>query len=87
MLLIARNLTLAQSSGLVGIIAIDDLDSELDTAHQDQLITFLASLKLQLFITTTNPHIITKFAGFNCTMFHVKQGEIIGDIMDELSED
>jgi len=78
MLLIARNLTLAQSSGQVGIIAIDDLDSELDTEHQDQLIAFLTSLQQQLFITTTNPTIMTKFADFECAMFHVEQGEITG---------
>jgi DNA replication and repair protein RecF len=77
MLLIARNLTLTQSGRQAGIIAIDDLDSELDTTHQDQLIDFLTSLKQQLFITTTNPKIITQFEGLDCTLFHVKQGKIV----------
>ncbi len=77
MLLIARNLTLAQSGKQAGIIAIDDLDSELDRSHQDQLINFLTSLKQQLFITTTNPQIITKFEGLDSTLFHLKQGEIV----------
>lgn len=76
MLLIARTLTLSHMGRSAGIIAIDDLDSELDTAHQQQLIDFLLSLKQQLLITTTRPDVVEKFAHCDYKMFHVKQGAI-----------
>ena len=68
LLLIAQSHTIPHR----GILAIDDLGSELDKTHQNELLEFLVEQGQQLFITSTralscSPTIPSK-------MFHVEQG-------------
>lgn len=77
-------LLLAQSEAITtkdtkrGIIAIDDLASELDSDNQDLLYQILEQTKQQMIVTGTRPpdgnfaNILSK----KSKMFHVKQGRI-----------
>ena len=55
------------------LLLLDDISSELDTHHQQRVLTILSSLPTQTFITSTNP----LPAKDTMRMFHVEQGHII----------
>lgn len=54
------------------VIALDDLASELDAAHRERVLAFLASIPAQVFITGTEPVGQTGEA----MVFHVERGQV-----------
>ena len=61
------------------ILLIDDLSSELDELHLNIILRQLATMPVQIFISSTDELIITllKKIEINYALFHVKQGELI----------
>lgn len=78
--LIAVALLLAQSRSIdvdhqhQGIIAIDDLAAELDSANRQCLLKTLQGLEQQLLLTSTQEDLISLHS--NDHMFHVKHGQV-----------
>lgn len=64
-----------EETGEYPIILLDDVLSELDTEHQQQLLQLVLSLQ-QVIITTTNPSIIDDSFLSQSTQFKIKQGVI-----------
>ena len=67
---------LNQRIGRYGAILIDDLAAELDRPNQLQLLTFLAELDSQLFITATTDQLFDGFPSSECEWFTINQGQI-----------
>jgi len=63
------------------ILLIDDLSSELDELHLNIILRQLATMPVQIFISSTDELIITllKKIEINYALFHVKQGELISE--------
>lgn len=58
------------------ILLLDDLPAELDPERREMVMSLMASLPLQLFVTTTElAHLVTE-AWQDYAVFHVEQGEI-----------
>jgi DNA replication and repair protein RecF len=72
--LLAQARDCAERRGDRPVIALDDLASELDQAHQQRLMTALLQTRAQLFVTGTD--LPATIAGQAATMFHVEHGEI-----------
>ncbi len=76
----------AQNEQLRSIFLLDDLASELDPENQTKVIEALAELNYQAFITSTQEQahwarvVVEKGSSFK--MFHVEQGEIVGETTD-----
>lgn len=68
---------LEMNSCRIGCILIDDLTSELDSVGRAELLKYLATLPVQIFITATE---LKEFGDLSriqdCRMFHVKHGTI-----------
>lgn len=76
--LLAISLLLAQCKAIEknnesGILLIDDLAAELDTANKEKLLIYLGSLNQQLIITSTK---VVNIDNIKNKMFHVKHGSI-----------
>lgn len=58
-------------------VLLDDLAAELDVGSFNKVMTFLAELGVQVFVTTTNQDLFLEFMNKNDTkVFHVKHGDI-----------
>lgn len=61
----------------LGILLMDDINSELDQKHQLNLLDHIQGAGVQSFITTTNPELRDWIQGKeNCNLFHVEQGQL-----------
>ncbi len=58
-------------------VLIDDLASELDSTNRTKLISALANLDTQVFITTTEQSLVDMTGIHDKKMFHVKHGTIL----------
>ncbi len=74
-LLLAQTETLRTSSGLRPVIGLDDLPSELDRAHPQQVISILLDQGSQLWVTGTEAPQIRSVPE-DTRMFHVEHGRI-----------
>lgn len=74
-LLLAQTETLKTHSGVQPVIGLDDLPSELDATHQQQVISILSGLGSQLWITGTEAPVVESGAT-PVKMFHVEQGQV-----------
>ena len=59
-------------------LLIDDLAAELDIEHRARLTRFLASLPVQVFVTTTESSLIERNSWSSHKEFHVEHGTISG---------
>lgn len=75
-MMIAQAQVYRQRSGNNCILLIDDLDAELDDSKVGTLSSLVASLGIQVFISTTSTHRLPFFLPENKRMFHVKHGII-----------
>ncbi|MBE9515883.1 MAG: DNA replication/repair protein RecF [Proteobacteria bacterium] len=77
-LIIAQiEILLAQNTdGPQPILLLDDVPSELDDQHRKRLMETLSKLPLQVFITSTEAHLVDISMWGESAMFHVEQGEI-----------
>ncbi|MEZ5477394.1 MAG: hypothetical protein R3E95_07905 [Thiolinea sp.] len=74
-LLLAQSQAITQAEEKRGIIAIDDLASELDTDNQALLYQALEQTRQQLIITGSYPPLAGQLTETG-KMFHVKQGQL-----------
>lgn len=59
------------------ILLIDDISSELDVSHQQQVLSAIKTISIQTFITTTSDDLQNLLAiQESDALFHVKQGEV-----------
>ncbi|AFI83172.1 DNA replication and repair protein RecF [Methylophaga nitratireducenticrescens] len=59
------------------VLLIDDLSSELDSNHQRYVLQAIKTLKVQTFVSSTNPDLSAILAlNENDAMFHVKRGDV-----------
>lgn len=58
------------------VICLDDLASELDAAHQAQVLTRLAATGAQILLTGTEAPAALEAAGLPATRFHVEPGRV-----------
>lgn len=66
----------AASTGEWPVIALDDLASELDRAHQHRVLSRLLASEAQVFITGTEIPAALADSGFPFTWFHVEHGVV-----------
>ncbi len=69
-------LALLAQTGLVPVLLIDDLAAELDRAHRNAVLAWLAGLGVQAFITTTEESEIDLSPWPEHARFHVERGVI-----------
>ncbi len=79
-LVVAQARTLAQKCGQTPIFAVDDLPAELDATSQKIMGEWLTALDAQVFVTGVDTQFIAQIwpdvNETQCTMFHVKHGQI-----------
>jgi DNA replication and repair protein RecF len=68
--------------GRVPVILLDDLASEFDQDHLDQVISYTSELKAQVFVTGTSAAPYASFRDADTRMFHVKQGSVSPERQD-----
>ena len=73
---LAQGRAYADARGEWPIIALDDLASELDHAHQQRVLLDLASNGAQILLTGTEPPPGLGASGLRPTLFHVEQGKV-----------
>ncbi|MBB1061970.1 DNA replication/repair protein RecF [Marilutibacter spongiae] len=66
----------AHARGAWPVIALDDLGSELDRAHQGRVLEWLAESAAQVFITGTEPPVGMVDLDLDVSMFHVEHGRV-----------
>ena len=67
----------ARLRGVWPVVALDDLASELDRAHQRRVLDWLLATGAQLFVTGTEaPPALAGLELFPITQFHVEQGQL-----------
>jgi len=65
------------------VVAMDDLASELDQAHQRRVLAWLQSSGAQVFITGTEPpSVLAEMQSAAVTAFHVEQGQLYPEAPD-----
>lgn len=81
--LLAAALLLAQAQimsdhGTIPVLLIDDIASEFDQQHLEKMLSLLASMQAQIWLTGVDKSLIEKAknAGLGPLVFHVKQGQI-----------
>lgn len=72
----AQIVMMDKSSKVTPILLLDDLLSELDSTHRDQVLDLLPGLPAQIFVTATGLDILGKKQGVFDQTFHVEQGRI-----------
>lgn len=75
-LLLAQIALLNDVAAVEPVIMIDELAAELDRAHRERLLSVLAELKAQIFITLTERHALSAVENIPINWFHVEQGRI-----------
>jgi DNA replication and repair protein RecF len=73
---LAQGRAYADARGEWPIIALDDLASELDHAHQQRVLIVLASHGAQILLTGTEPPPGLAATELRPTLFHVEQGKV-----------
>jgi DNA replication and repair protein RecF len=68
--------TAEEQFGVPPIVLLDDLASELDQQRTANMLAFLNSQPIQVFITTTEPATIPFTAGADLQLFRVKNGTV-----------
>ncbi|MEO6170668.1 MAG: DNA replication/repair protein RecF [Lysobacter sp.] len=76
--LLAQAEQFAARAGEWPVIALDDLASELDRAHQRRVINRLIASSAQVFMTGTEPPAVLDASGHAYTLFHVEHGDVRG---------
>ena len=67
-----------QQENTKSILLIDDISSELDTAHQKIILETLSQLEVQTFITSTDESLADLLKNDVLrSVFHVKQGALV----------
>lgn len=72
---VAQARFLEKETNIRPIMLVDDLASELDGKAVTMLLELLYSEAMQLFITTTDPNLLT-YAGLEANLFHVERGSV-----------
>lgn len=62
--------------GEAPLLLLDDMSSELDAQRNHNLMAFLTSREIQVFITTTERSPVLLAAAPQCTVFHVESGNL-----------
>jgi DNA replication and repair protein RecF len=73
---LAQGHAYAVAAGEWPIMALDDLASELDHAHQGRVLCDLAACEAQILITGTEVPSALASSGLRPALFHVEQGEV-----------
>lgn len=76
-MLLAQGILLHNQTNTGPIYLIDDLPSELDIQSRSRLMTLLAQLETQIFVTAVERATLEDLAGRNLKMFHVEHGKLI----------
>ncbi|MDH5631400.1 MAG: DNA replication/repair protein RecF [Gammaproteobacteria bacterium] len=63
-------------SEIAPVLLLDDVPSELDHQHRDNLLKLLSKKGFQVFVTTTDPNILALETWESPKLFHVKHGEV-----------
>jgi DNA replication and repair protein RecF len=71
---------LLESSGRECCLLIDDLAAELDITHRQHLAKFLAEMRVQVFMTATDPDLIDIKSWSDAKTFHVERGVLRGQV-------
>lgn len=71
---LAQMQILLESSGRECCLLIDDLAAELDATHRQRLAGFLAEMRVQVFMTATDPDLIGIESWPDAKTFHVERG-------------
>jgi DNA replication and repair protein RecF len=74
-LYLAQACTLAELTGKRGVILMDDLAAELDRSHIDRLMTKIAAMGFQSFVTSSDPQFADYVRAPDRAVFHVEQGK------------
>lgn len=64
-------------TGLMPVVALDDLASELDRAHQRQMLDWLQASAAQVFVTGTEVPSTLRESRLPMTLFHVEHGALV----------
>ena len=79
-LLFGQVLCMAERTGRLPVVLLDDVDAELDAAGQEGLFEELSGLPAQCFAATLNPSLAKRLDAGRSRVFHVKHGavEVVG---------
>jgi DNA replication and repair protein RecF len=61
------------------LLLLDDMSSELDAHRHSNLMEYLTSRDIQVFITTTEPSSALMAATAHCSVFHVENGNLTSE--------
>jgi DNA replication and repair protein RecF len=61
------------------LLLLDDMSSELDAQRNSNLMDFLISRDIQVFITTTEPSPALLAAAAHCSVFRVENGNLTSE--------
>jgi DNA replication and repair protein RecF len=73
---IAEIENLRDANGLLPLLLLDDVSSELDRARNDYLMKYLADTGAQVFLTTTDPALVVRATGPDTVWYEVKGGSV-----------
>lgn len=73
---LAQARVLRAEAGVAPMMLVDDLPSELDTGHREQMMGLLRALQAQVFVTTIDAGAVQTQAWPVSRMFHVEHGRI-----------
>jgi DNA replication and repair protein RecF len=73
---LAQGQAFADACGEWPVIALDDLASELDRAHQQRVLEDLVSCDAQILLTGTEPPPALEASALRPALFHVEQGQV-----------
>jgi DNA replication and repair protein RecF len=71
---------LLESRGRECCLLIDDLAAELDITHRQHLAKFLAEMRVQVFMTATDPELVDVKSWPDAKTFHVERGVLSGQV-------
>jgi DNA replication and repair protein RecF len=73
---IAEIENLRDANGLLPLLLLDDVSSELDRARNDYLMNYLAGTGAQVFLTTTDPALVVRATGPDTVWYEVEGGSV-----------
>jgi DNA replication and repair protein RecF len=76
MLKLAQARVLKEERGGAPVMLVDDLPSELDAAHRDQVMGLLQALETQVFVTAIDAGDVEVTDWPATRMFHVEHGRV-----------
>ena len=71
---IAEIENLLDANGLLPLLLLDDVSSELDRTRNDYLMKYVAGIGAQVFLTTTDPGLVAGATASDTAWFEVKEG-------------